>query len=413
VVERATLERAGGGVALRMKILWVKSDLLHPTTKGGHIRTVEMLKRIHLRHEVHYAGFENNPDGEGPKRAGEYCSRLRFLPHVAPPRTSLAFAAQLAKGLFSSEPVAISRYRSAAMSKLLADLIARERFDSIVCDFITPAPNLPSLTSCVVFQHNVETMIWRRMAENARTAPERIYLDLQAKRMFEFERRVCRAARHVIAVSREDAAQMGEMFGVEGVSSIPTGVDVETFTPSHESTRDGLVFVGSMDWLPNIDGIRYFCAEVLPEIRRSRPACKLTIVGRTPTREILALAERDPLIQVTGTVADVRPYLWQAAVSVVPLRIGGGTRMKIYEAMAARLPAVSTTVGAEGLEVHPPEDILIADSPSDLAAACLQLLGDPGRRASQAKAAWNLVATKFGWDSIARQFESILEKFRL
>ena len=87
--------------------------------------------------------------------------------------------------------------------------------------------------------------------------------------------------------------------------------------------------------------------------------------------------------------------------------------MKIYEAMAARLPAVSTTVGAEGLEVHPPEDILIADSPSDLAAACLQLLGDPGRRASQAKAAWNLVATKFGWDSIARQFESILEKFRL
>jgi glycosyltransferase involved in cell wall biosynthesis len=396
-----------------MKILWVKSDLLHPTTKGGHIRTLEMLKRIHERHEVHYAGFENHPDGEGPRRAAEYCTRLHYLPHTAPSRTSPAFAVQLVKGLFSSEPVAIFRYRSAAMSLLLADLIAKERFDSIVCDFITPAPNLPSLSSCVVFQHNVETMIWRRMAENARSATERLYLELQAKRMFHYERQVCRAARHVIGVSREDAAQMREMFGVEDVSSIPTGVDVEIFTPRGEGERDGLVFVGSMDWLPNIDGIRYFCAEVLPEIRRSRPDCRLTIVGRTPTREILALAERDPLIQVTGTVADVRPYLWKAAVSVVPLRIGGGTRMKIFEAMAARLPVVSTTIGAEGLGVHPPADILIADSPSELAAACLRLLGDAGLRACQADAAWNLVSTKFGWDSIARQFESILEKFRL
>lgn len=396
-----------------MKILWVKSDLLHPTTKGGHIRTLEMLKRVHQRHEIHYVAFENDLSGEGVRRSSEYCTRLYTIPHSAPKRTSLAFAAQLAQGVFSRLPVAVFRYRSAAMTRLLTELVANQNFDSTVCDFITPAINFPGLSSVVVFQHNVETMIWRRHAENARNAAEKLYLNLQANRMFDYEREVCRSARHVIAVSREDAAQMREMFGLSQVSSIPTGVDVESFTPAHNPTeasaRSGLVFVGSMDWLPNIDGMRWFGADVLPLIRRRRPDCSLVIVGREPSREMQALAERDPLIQVTGTVPDVRPDLWKSAVSIVPLRIGGGTRMKIYEAMAARVAVVSTTVGAEGLDVNPPRDIRIADTADDFAAQCLELLDNEGARNGQADAAWKLVAENFGWDSIAKQFESILE----
>src|SRR5262249_50966547 len=163
-----------------MKILWVKSDLLHPTTKGGHIRTLEMLKRMHQRHEIHYVGFENDPNGEGVRRSVEYCSYIYPVPQFLPKRTSPAFAAQLVQGLFSSLPVAILRYRSAAMSRLLAELIERESFDTIVCDFVTPAPNLPSVERCVVFQHNVETMIWRRHAQNAPSWVQQRYLDLQA-----------------------------------------------------------------------------------------------------------------------------------------------------------------------------------------------------------------------------------------
>jgi glycosyltransferase involved in cell wall biosynthesis len=199
------------------------------------------------------------------------------------------------------------------------------------------------------------------------------------------------------------------MFGLPQVSSIPTGVDVESFTPAQTPVRSGMVFVGSMDWLPNIDGMRWFCADVLPLIRRRRPDCPLAIVGREPSREMQALAERDPLIQVTGTVPDVRPYLWKSAVSIVPLRIGGGTRMKIYEAMAARVAVVSTTVGAEGLDVNPPRDIRISDTAADFAAQCLELLDNEAARNDQADAAWRLVAENFGWDSIAKQFESILE----
>ena len=394
-----------------MKILWVKSDLLHPTTKGGHIRTLEMLKRIATRHEIHYVAFEDNPDGEGKRLSPEYCSKVYTVTHRPPPRTSVAFVAQLARGVFSNLPVPIFRYRSSRMARLLAEIIGKENFDSIVCDFITPSVNFPSLSSCVVFEHNVETVLWRRHAQNARNRIERLYLNLQARRMFRYEGDVCRAARHVIAVSGEDASQLREMFGIDLVSSIPTGVDVDYFTPRDISPRQGLVFVGSMDWLPNIDGMRWFCQDVLPLIRARRPDCRLSIVGRSPTREILRLADRDPLIEVTGTVPDVRPWLWKAALSIVPLRIGGGTRMKIYEAMAARTPVVSTTIGAEGLEVNPARDICIADDAEAFAGECLRLLAGDDLRDSIASAAWNLVEREFGWDRIARRFEAILEKY--
>src|SRR5439155_21240770 len=171
------------------------------------------------------------------------------------------------------------------------------------------------------------------------------------------------------------------LFGVACVSEIPTGVNIEYFSPSEPRPSHGadLVFVGSMDWLPNVDGVQYFVREVLPSIRRRRPECTLAIVGRTPPPTVIQLAE-DPRIHVTGTVADIRPYLWGSAVAIVPLRIGGGTRLKIYEAMAARIPVVSTSVGAEGLVVNPPENIRIVDTPQDFADQCLELLGDVAER---------------------------------
>jgi glycosyltransferase involved in cell wall biosynthesis len=155
--------------------------------------------------------------------------------------------------------------------------------------------------------------------------------------------------------------------------------------------------------------VRWFVREALPLIRRARPECSLTIVGRTPPPSINALAREDPRIRVTGTVADIRPELWKAAVSIVPLRIGGGTRLKIYESMAGRVPVVSTSIGAEGLEIHPPDDIRIADSPADFAAACLELLSDPSRRQRQAAAAWEMVAASFSWEHVARCFERVLD----
>ncbi|RPI13526.1 MAG: glycosyltransferase, partial [Acidobacteriales bacterium] len=329
--------------------------------------------------------------------------------HRVPSRYSLAFAGQLAAGLFSPLPVAIERYRSPELERLLARLLREGGYDSVVCDFLAATASMPDLGRAVLLQHNVETVIWRRLAQHARNPLARFYLGMQAERMFRYERDTCRACRRVVAVSPSDAGLVRSLFGVSDVPDVPTGVDVDYFTPppAAEPVSD-LVFLGSMDWLPNIDGVRHFCSEILPLIRRRLARCSLAIAGRMPTPEIRALAERDPLVRVTGTVADIRPYLWGSAVSVVPLRIGGGTRLKIYESMAAGVPVVSTSVGAEGLVYQDGRNILIADDPSAFAGACIELLQDASRRRDMAAAALQMVAAQFSWERVAVRLEQIL-----
>jgi glycosyltransferase involved in cell wall biosynthesis len=392
-----------------MKILWVCPLFLHPTTKGGQIRTLETLRQLHRRHEIHFAALFDPAQPEGPERSTEYSTKAYPVPHVAPPRSSPAFYFQALAGFISPLPVAVSRYRSPALRSLLADLIRTEKFDAIVCDFLAGAPNVPQLENAVLFQHNVETTIWNRHTENAPSFLHRILYRHQARRMFLYEQEVCRRVRQVIAVSEADAARMRSLFGVERIGDVPTGVDVGYFAPPpHTDSAADLVFLGSMDWSPNVDGILYFVEQVWPRITTQLPDCRLTIVGRTPPRSIQALAERDPRIQVTGTVPDVRPYLWGGKVSIVPLRIGGGTRIKIYEAMAASLPVVSTTIGAEGLPLTHGETILLADDPEDFAGECVRLVQDSALRMRMGKAGRELVSADFSWDSAARSFETFL-----
>ena len=392
-----------------MKILWVNTNFMHPTTKGGQIRTLEMLRHLHRRHEIHYVAIENPQFPEGPARAGEYSTRCYPFQFSIPDKRSPAFLKQLAAGLISPVPLAVSRFCPPGMGAFLEDLIRRERFDRAVVDHLAPTSYFPRLNEAIFFQHNVETVIWRRHVEHASGMLRRFYFRLQAGRMYEYERRVSRASGRIVAVSAVDAGQMRSLFQVDRVSEIPTGVNLEDLTPSTSARRAGLVFIGSMDWLPNIDGVLYFVREVLPLIRQRRADCALTIVGRAPTPEIAALAKRDPLIQVTGTVPDIRPYLWTAAASIVPLRIGGGTRLKIYESMAARTPVVSTTIGAEGLEIDPPRNIRIADTPAAFAADCCELLASPAECERLSAAAWDMVSTRFSWEAVSRCFERILE----
>ncbi len=393
-----------------MKILWVKSDFLHPTNRGGQIRTLEMLKCLHRRHEIHYVTFDDGKNPEGLKRSSEYCTRAYAVPHIVPPRRSVRFAGQLLQGLVSSLPVSVKRYASDRMKRQIEFLLENQKFDSLVCDFLFPAPNIPDISRAVLFQHNVESMIWRRHVEQAARRAKRVYFRLQARRMESFERDICRRSGKVIAVSAVDSQTMRDLFDVNDVAAVQTGVDIDYFAPpgTAESKAD-LIFVGSMDWLPNIDGVQFFTNEILPIIRKERPDCRVAIAGRRPSQAIQDMGKRDSGIIVTGTVPDVRPYLWGSAVSIVPLRIGGGTRLKIFEAMAAKLPVVSTAVGAEGLPVSDGKHIAIADSPELFGRRCLELLSDADHRRRMADDAWNLVAREFSWDAVTRDFEAMLE----
>ncbi len=401
------MERLRVNLPDEMKILWVNPNFLHPTNKGGQIRTLEMLRRLHRRHEIHYATFEAAAgDTEGPARAGEYATKLHTFPHRVSSKRSLQFLLELGMGLVSPMPLAISRYHSARMTTGLADLIRHERFDVQICDFLVSAPHFPSLSNAVLFQHNVETMIWRRHRDTAPDGLRRFYFGLQADRMFRYEGEACRQSDKIIAVSDADANTMRSLFGATRIDAIGTGVDLDYFTPGQTpQNATDLVFVGSMDWLPNIDGIKWFVSEVLPLIRRRKPDCSVAIVGRAPHPDIRALVSDDPLIQLTGTVPDIRPYLWGSTVSIVPLRIGGGTRLKIYESMAAGIPVVSTGIGAEGLPVSDGENILLRDSAETFAEGCLQLLSGSSERVRLAGAAGDFVARSFSWDRVALDFE--------
>jgi len=163
-----------------------------------------------------------------------------------------------------------------------------------------------------------------------------------------------------------------------------------------------------MDWAPNVDGVTYFLEEILPLIRKRQPDCPVVLVGREPSAALAELAARAGGVRLTGTVDDVRPYLWDAAVSIVPLRIGGGTRLKIFESMAAHVPVVSTSIGAEGLPVVPGQHILIGDNPATFAENCIEILGNRKLRDAVSADGLELVWSRFSWEQVSRSFEAAL-----
>ncbi len=395
-----------------MRILWLKTELLHPVDKGGKIRTYHMLRALRRQHHITYLTLD---DGTAAPNAAdlsqEYCHELVTIPHVTPEKFTLGFYRDILVGLAAAEPYAIRKYRSKEMENRVRALTGGGRFDVVVCDFLAPSLNVPRKLPCgtVLFQHNVEAMIWKRHSEVQRGVLARAYLRRQWRLMRKFEEGECRRFDHVVAVSPEDRETMRREYGVETVDDVPTGVDVEFFRPEPGVTPepDSLVFTGSMDWLPNQDAIRFFAGEVMPLIARERPNVKLTVVGRKPSPELIELARRDPAVTVTGRVDDVRPYMQAAAVYIVPIRIGGGTRLKIFEAMAMERPIVSTRVGAEGLPVEDGRNMLVADSAADFARAVVTLLSDADKARTIAEYAARQVREHYGWDRVAERFAEI------
>lgn len=391
-----------------MRILWLKTELLHPVDKGGRIRTYQMLRELKRSHHVTYLTLD---DGEAAPdaadRAEEYCHELVRVPFRRSRNFSPAFWVEVARSTFSALPYTIARYRSAAFEAELERLVNTHEFDVVVCDFLTPAINVPERLPCttVLFQHNVEAAIWRRHFEVASGPLRKAFLRLEWRKVRRFEEQACRRFDHVIAVSAEDRLAMQREYGVEA-SDVPTGVDTSFFRPAPGARRRPahLVFTGSMDWLPNVDGMKYFVDDVLPLVRQEVPSVTLTIVGRDPGPDVRALAERDSSVTVTGRVDDVRPYMEEAAAFVVPLRVGGGTRLKIYEALAMECPVISTRIGAEGLPLQDGSEILLADTRESFAAAVVRTLTTPDLAAQLAGNGAAVVRSRFGWDRAADAF---------
>ena len=399
-----------------MKILWVKAGGLVPPDTGGKIRSYNILRELARQHSITFFSFYQSHDGDQHPSLKDLFDRVECVPLSLPKPKSRSELGDYIVGLFSSEPYGISKYCRPEVRRRLQALLDEENFDVILCDFMAAAATIPWNwpTPKILFTHNVEATIWRRHYEVAGNPLWKAISWWEWRRMDAAERRYLRLADHVLAVSEADQKAFAPFVGQGKVTVVPTGVDVEYFhVMSMEEAANSLVFIGSMDWLPNEDAVLYFAEAILPLVKEQCPEVSLHIVGRSPSPKLRALADTERNIRLTGRVEDVRPFVAQASICIVPLRIGGGTRLKIFEAMAMGKAVVSTSVGAEGLPVQAGENILLADTPRDFANSVIALLHDPNGRRRLGASARTLVEEKYSWRKVAETFARTLEGVKM
>ena len=397
-----------------MKILWVKSNKLLPVHSGGDIRSYNIARQLARDHHlIFFSYYDSKRDEEYERQLASHFPGAVCVATGKSASSALVRSVDYLAHLAALPPYAVGRFGCADVRTRLQAYFERRDFDVAVCDFLDAAINFPRQLSIptVLFQHNVESEIWRRHAATESNRMKRQMYAVEFRKMLRYERNAVRKFQHVIAVSEHDRGLMEVWVEGSRITVVPTGVDLEQYRPelTREAAPPSVVFVGAMDWEPNVDAMEYFCDQIWPGVLSEVPGAKLRIVGRNPGPRTLKLASSS--VEVTGRVPSVAAYLRDAAVVVVPLRIGGGTRLKIYEAMAAGRAVVSTSIGAEGLDVHHGRDIVLADSPRRFAEAVITLLRDDNLRRKYERAAADLAA-QFDWSVIGRKFANVLEMMR-
>lgn len=392
----------------------MKPGKLLPLDSGGQLRTYNILRCLSAEHELTYLSYYGGLRDEAYERdIVQHLPGTITLHTGAPDTTPLERRLDYVRRFPQLAPYPVTKFTDPRVRQMVTGWFQERRFDVAVCDFLASSLNFPeNLTiPTALFQHNVETILWKRKAEVEVEWVERLISKIEYRKMRRFEPQQVRRFHHTIAVSDVDRNGMSGMVSPDRISVVPTGVDLKMFQYDPNLRPSGLdvVFTGSMDWEPNIDGVEYFCEEVWPQVLAQIPGARFLIVGRRPNQRVQNLASNS--VEVTGTVPSVVDYLRRASVFVVPLRIGGGTRIKIYEGMAVGKATVSTTIGAEGLDVTHGQDIILADDPTAFAKAIILLLQDEtARRRYEAAAA--ATARKYDWPVITRQFVEVLEKTR-
>jgi len=394
-----------------MQILWVKGGKLLPVDTGGKIRSYNILRHLARNHPVTLLSYY------GSARDLHYEATIKQnLPgaetiHTAAPEATLAQSLDYIFRLPSKAPYAVTKFTDSKVRSTVRQWLSARRFDVAVCDFLSASLNFPEQlpVPAVLFQHNVETVLWQRLAEVEASPLRRLAYRIEAGKMARYERETLARFHSVIAVSDHDRNQMLAFNPNCSITVVPTGVDTEQYgvAPPASASPPVVVFTGSMDWEPNLDAVEYFCREIWPQVLVAFPDARFQIVGRNPHARVRRLAS--PSVEVTGTVSSVADYLRAATVVVVPLRIGGGTRLKIFEAMAMGKAVISTTIGAEGLDVVHGRDLLLADTSSVFAESILSLLRDSmlRRRYEQAAA---IQAQRYDWARIASRFATVLSE---
>jgi glycosyltransferase involved in cell wall biosynthesis len=391
-----------------MRVLLLTLVVPNPPDSGPRIKTHYLLRYLAQRHAVTLVSFVRSEAEEAAARALEpLCEAIHTVPIR---RSRLRDAGYLLASLASSRPFLMLRDESQAMRRLLHELVARKEFDLVHADQLNMAPFAQATgLPMVLDEHNAVWTIFERLARQERGA-KRLLLELEWRRLRRYEGRVCVDADAVMSVSAEDRAALLSAGAAEPIPIIPIAVDVAGIQPvPRRPDAQGILSMATMYWPPNVDSVLWFAREVLPHIRREATGAPFYVVGARPPAEVVALAS-DPTIKVTGYVEDPTPYLESSALLIVPLRAGGGMRVKILEALARGIPVVSTTIGAEGIDVTHGEHLLIADEPAAFADAVVRVLRDRGLGDRLAAAGRRHALTRYDWRSVCPAVERIYDR---
>lgn len=381
-----------------MRILLLTQIVPFPPDSGPKIKTYHVLRYLAEHHEVHLVSFARTPAEEADAQAlAAFCASVTTVPLG---RSRWRDIGYLVRSLVTGRPFLIERDDSMAMRREIARLIGEYHIDAVHADQLSMAQfavDLP-LERRVLDEHNAVWTIVRRSANGPLWQPTRLLAELEWRRLKVYEEAICRRFDRVVVVSETDARALDLAAGAEQTAIIPIAIDTEAqpLLPRTASARH-VLSVATMFYPPNVEGVAWFAHEVMPLIRRHRSDVEFHIVGSRPPASIRRLAQPGSGIIVTGYVADLTPLQRQSAVLVVPLLAGSGMRVKIIEAFARGIPVVSTTIGAEGLDVIPGEHLLIADQPAELAAAIERILTEPALAARLSRAGRALVEQRYDW----------------
>ena len=394
-----------------LNILQLCPQVPYPLSDGGKVGIFNITKHLAKRgHRVSVLALDRTPDVDASPFE-RYCELIR-IPHSN--KNSIPAALM---NLLSDEPYNISKYESQPYRKALSDLLARKSYDVVHVDHLHMARyglyckerhNLP----VVLREHNIESVIVERFAENARLALVRFWAKAQAKRIRAYEGRLAAQCDVCCAITEDDRKRLEGLAPEARIRVIPAGVAEEFFAVETAGRRSpipgSIAMFGSFDWLPNQDALRWFTKSILPRIVALQPSAKLFVIGKGVPADVLSL--QSDRIVVRGFVQDLSKELGQYMVTVVPLRIGGGMRLKIVESFAMRIPVVSTTIGCEGIACRDGEHLAVSDTEEGFAEQVVRLLNDAGGRDRLTENAFRLAQSRYRWEIAAEEFEKVYQE---